>query len=102
MPTGAAVPVACRSLRLRPTQLLRCLPAQLVRDGMLPLGPPMQVHRRGPGRGVAHPLHQLPEVRARVRREHVPGMAQIVKVHRREPGRRQGRHPEPAPEVGVP
>jgi hypothetical protein len=32
---------------------------------------------------VTHPVHQLAEVGARVRCEHVPGMAQIMKVDRR-------------------
>jgi hypothetical protein len=62
----------------------------------------MQVDECRPAAGVAHAFHQLAEVRARVRGEHVPGMAQVVKMHRREPGRCQGTHPEPAPEVGVP
>ena len=102
MPSGAAVPAACPMASSWPAQPLGCLPAHLVRDDVLALVTAVQVHRRGPGRGVTHPLHQLAEVRARVGREHVPGMAQVVEMHRREPGRRQGRYPEPAPEVGVP
>jgi hypothetical protein len=66
-----------RWVRLGPAQLFRCLPARLVRDGLLPLIAAVQVHGRGPGRGVPHPL---PEIRARVRREHVAGMARVVKV----------------------
>ena len=82
MPTGAAVPVAC-PIASPWTGPAAPLPAQLVRDGLLSLGAAMQVHGRGPGSGVPHPLHQLAKVRTRIRREHVPGMAQIVEVHRR-------------------
>ena len=56
---AAPCPLRARWLRLGPAQLLRCLPAQLGRDGMLSFGAAVQVDGRGPGRGVPHPLHQL-------------------------------------------
>jgi hypothetical protein len=40
-------PLRARWLRGGPAQLLRCLPAQLARDGLLPLVAAMQVHHRG-------------------------------------------------------
>ena len=52
----------------------------------------VQVDERGPGAGVAHPLHQLAQARACRGRHRVSGMAQIVKMQLREarPHRRPG------------
>jgi hypothetical protein len=44
---------------------------------------------------VAHPCHEFPRIRARIRRELVASMAQVVDVHLRQPDRREP-HPTPS------
>ena len=61
----------------------------------------MQVDERGPGAVVAHALHQLTRVRARVGGELVSGMAKIVKVDADQAGSGKRGHPDAAIEITV-
>jgi len=55
--------------------------ANRIGDGALPVAGRVQVDESGPGAAMAHAFHQLPKVRARVRRQRVPGVSEIVEVH---------------------
>jgi hypothetical protein len=41
----------------------------------------VQADQRGPGAGMAHPLHQLAQARPGTRGERVPGVPQVMDVH---------------------
>ena len=58
--------------------------ADLIGYGPLAVGGRMEVDESGPRAVVAHVLHQFAEARARVSRELVAGMAQIVKMNARQ------------------
>jgi hypothetical protein len=74
------------------------------RDGLVSLLGGVLVDERGPGAGVSHSLHQLPEACALARRHRVSGVPQIVKMQLGQahggaglgPGPPEGRPPKPA------
>jgi hypothetical protein len=47
-------------------------------------------------------IHQLAQASASIRREHVPGVAQVVKMDRWQASSPEGREPDPDAEVGMP
>ena len=61
----------------------------------------MQVDQRGPAAGVAHALHQLPEVGAGLGDQVVAGMPEVVEVDPIEVGSGDRRNPDPVAERGV-
>jgi len=91
-----------RSAWLWPPEFLGHLPGQCVGDGLLTLVAAVQVDHGGAGGGVSHPVHQLALGRARVGREGVPGVAQVMEVDGREPCCAESWHPDSTVEVTVP
>jgi hypothetical protein len=73
-------PLRARSAQCRPLQRSRDLPAQFVGDGLLPLVTAVQIRHGRVGCRESYPVHQLTQVGARIRRELVAGMPQIVEV----------------------
>jgi hypothetical protein len=65
--------------------------AERVGDLPLPLVGRVQVDQRRPRAAVAHPRHQLPQVRPSGRGERVSGMAQVVEMRRRRQNREDTR-----------
>ena len=79
-------PLRARSARIRPPERSRHLPAQLVGDSLLSLVTAVQIGHGRAGGGVPHTIHQLAQIRTRIRDKLVTGVPQIVKVDHREPG----------------
>jgi hypothetical protein len=75
--------------------------AQRVCCRSLALVAAVQTEQRGAGRGVARPVHQLPEPGARVGGEHAAGMAQIMKVDHRQARSTQAGLPNARAEVAA-
>lgn len=72
-----------------------------VGDRALPIIGGVQVDERGPGGRVAHAVHQFTEVRARVGREGISGVAQVVKMRAGRTLLLYGLDPEAVVEVAV-
>jgi len=75
--------------------------ADCIGYGTLPFVGGVLVDQCRAGRGVAHPVHQLPKARARVRRELVPGMTKIMKVDQRQARCAKRREPDTGPEAAM-
>jgi len=101
------VPLSCQMLRRRGVRfgLAHLRPGQFadrVGEAALPHVGRMQVDHRGAAARMAHPVHQLPKVRARVGREHVSRVAKIVEVNAGHADPLQCLDPNSAVEVAVP
>jgi hypothetical protein len=71
-------------------------------DGLVPTGHHVLVAQGHRWRGVAHPLHQLPRVRARRQCQRGRRVAQVMEPQPLHPGRPSRRPPRAAVEVGPP
>ena len=88
-------------MRARSLQLGLSALADLVSDDLVSLRGTVLVDQRGPGRGVAHAVHEFAERRARLTGQDVAGMAKVVEVEAGQASRSGGLVPSPA-EVAPP